>query len=96
MFMFRSILSCLIVLVGVAEVQGLLSDVLRAALKELEELREQGETEDMVFSSSVGDQARIARLRFVSTIGIFPNVCGSCVHFASFHSLFAGSSLADG
>lgn len=64
------------VLLGVAEVKGLLSDVLRAALKELEELREQGEAEDMTFSSGTsGDQARIARLRYVCAILQYMCVC---------------------
>lgn len=47
-----------------AEVQGLLSEVIVSALRELEELREQGEAE--LASVLGGDQARSARVRCVS------------------------------
>lgn len=46
---------------GVAEVQQLLGEVVTATMRELEELREQGETE---LASVIGDDhARTARLR---------------------------------
>lgn len=54
-------LCCLLHVCFVAEVQQLLGDVVMAAMRELEELREQGETE---LASIIGDDhARTARLR---------------------------------